>query len=342
MAAQQAARNAGSRHTRNHRYSIVTGQGRSGTNWLLDLLDTSPDTFCRNEPNAIPGSPFEVLGPLWLNDVNADIWEREWDGVADVATLSMGERDHPFAVQKSFTRPLVQQLKIADRYHGRRSLESLRRVFPSLRPGQFPMPSIVASSNSLAKAHGVLKINRANGVLRWVLNNRPDVPVINIVRHPAGRHLSYTKRFLSLHDHDEALAESRSWLHTIREHDDVWGDRFGDIEAMDHLDAHMWMWRYVNESLDDTGLPSRQYHRLVYEELGADPLGHVELLYKALDLQWDADAQKAAKDAVQLSNWGKVEDFQAVADAWKRNLDRDDADRIMKHLAASPMASLWR
>ena len=42
-------------------YAFVTGNGRSGTNWLLELLDLSPQTFCRSEPSGIETSPLKAL-----------------------------------------------------------------------------------------------------------------------------------------------------------------------------------------------------------------------------------------------------------------------------------------
>ena len=38
------------------RYVLIAGQGRSGTNWLLQILDLSSQTHCRNEPNDCIGS----------------------------------------------------------------------------------------------------------------------------------------------------------------------------------------------------------------------------------------------------------------------------------------------
>ena len=42
-------------------YALITGQGRSGTNWLLELFDASSKTFCRNEPDRLEGSPLGLL-----------------------------------------------------------------------------------------------------------------------------------------------------------------------------------------------------------------------------------------------------------------------------------------
>lgn len=323
------------------RYSVVTGQGRSGTNWLLDMVDTSPETFCRSEPNALDGSPFEVLGPLWLNDVNVELWERQWDRVAALSLRSMGERDHPFPVRKDYVRSMAQKCGAIDRLHGRRSRKAMGVMMPSLRHSQWPFPAWAAAPDRLAGAHGVLKVNRANGLLRWILVARPDVPVVNIIRHPAGRHLSYTRRFLSAQDGAKVLATTHDQLRLIATHESAWKSRFGDIERMDHLESQMWIWRYVNESLEETGEGVANYHRVVYEELTADPVGHAERLYVALGLVWNASTQSAAHRMANHSVWGRVDDPQSVAEAWRTELPSEDIERIDELLTESPLASLW-
>jgi len=42
-------------------YALVSGHGRSGTNWLLELLDLSPQTFRRSEPRGVETSPLRKL-----------------------------------------------------------------------------------------------------------------------------------------------------------------------------------------------------------------------------------------------------------------------------------------
>lgn len=41
-------------------YVLVVG-GRSGSTWVLDLLDQSAETFCRNEPYGAAGSSLARL-----------------------------------------------------------------------------------------------------------------------------------------------------------------------------------------------------------------------------------------------------------------------------------------
>ena len=42
-------------------YALLIGQGRSGTNYLLSLLDQSAATHCRNEPDQLDSSALSRL-----------------------------------------------------------------------------------------------------------------------------------------------------------------------------------------------------------------------------------------------------------------------------------------
>ena len=44
-------------------YALLLGQGRSGTNYLLHLLNQSPLTHCRNEPDEVEDSALRRLSP---------------------------------------------------------------------------------------------------------------------------------------------------------------------------------------------------------------------------------------------------------------------------------------
>lgn len=54
-------------------YLLIAGHERSGTNWLLEIFNLSPRTFCRNEPYGIDGSPLAALklvtSPGWVDYV---------------------------------------------------------------------------------------------------------------------------------------------------------------------------------------------------------------------------------------------------------------------------------
>ena len=43
------------------RLNVIAGRGRSGSNFLLHLLNHSPRTFCRNEPNMFDGTALSNL-----------------------------------------------------------------------------------------------------------------------------------------------------------------------------------------------------------------------------------------------------------------------------------------
>src|SRR4051812_20363205 len=83
------------------RYVLIAGQGRSGTNWLLEIFDRSPRTHCRNEPNECAGSALSELASGWTFDpeLGAEL-EPVWDEAIARTAASFGDRDHAIPVPK--------------------------------------------------------------------------------------------------------------------------------------------------------------------------------------------------------------------------------------------------
>ena len=76
------------------RYVLITGQGRSGTNWLLEILDQSRQTHCRNEPNGCAGSALSALplGQMSCPEQEAKL-ESAWDAaIIRASSRSFGDR----------------------------------------------------------------------------------------------------------------------------------------------------------------------------------------------------------------------------------------------------------
>ncbi len=91
------------------KYILIVGQGRSGTNWLLDLLDLSVMTHCRNEPNKLETSLFSQLpSPLVRQSVD-DVFGQKWNQAIASAALKMSGRDRIGNTGKSHLYELVRQ-----------------------------------------------------------------------------------------------------------------------------------------------------------------------------------------------------------------------------------------
>jgi hypothetical protein len=311
------------------RYVLLTGQGRSGTNWLVDILDLSPRTHCRNEP-ALEGSALSRLPNGWPQ--NRDL-EALWDqAVADTAR-SMGMRDHLLQVRKAYFRPGVQALGLVRIVQSYRCRRVLGHLVPAWHTNEWPIPRWLASERDLARALHVFKINQKPGWITWVLKNRPEARVLHIVRHPGGFFNSYAKRWLALADAEQVLRDNRARLEMVAASDPAWAERFGDIASLSLVEAELWFWRYAAESIHAAGQNSSQYQLIVYEDLVRDPLGVARAAYDGCGLPWTATIEQTIQRMAQES--------EAIATAWRKKLKGEHREMVERILEDSPLREWW-
>ena len=72
----------------NAAYALIAGHGRSGTNWLLHLLDRAAATHCRNEPNEIAGNEFAALPSPFVPVVDPTAFAEPWSRAVAEALMA--------------------------------------------------------------------------------------------------------------------------------------------------------------------------------------------------------------------------------------------------------------
>src|SRR5947207_2507909 len=203
---------------------------RSGTNWLLEILDQSRQTHCRNEPNECPGSALAALpsGQTCHPGLGAEL-ESAWDQAIARASRSFGGRDHLIPVRKDHFSRLAQQVELVRLARGKRLRKVLGSVLRAPLPEEWPIPSWVGSRRRRDRLLPVLKFTIIPGWIVWALRNRPAAHVLHIVRHPGGFLNSYIKRWLSYQANREQVERmNRDMLVTVASHEPAWAERFAD------------------------------------------------------------------------------------------------------------------
>ncbi len=328
-------------------YALIIGNGRSGTNWLLSILDASPLTHCRNEPHDILDSPFHSLPDAWELRDNPALMDEKWDSFVNWTGTHMGERDHRIANPKAHVYPLAQQLGIAYWPVRPKIRRLLQMVLPELRQGEWKMPWWIGSQAKLDQAHAIIKINDLRAwIVRWLLKNRSDVPIIHIIRHPGGYLNSIISRFFS-HLNPEQLESERSLyqsiLRTAVQLDPQWAAQFGDIESMSLIEAVTWFWRYNNEEIYRTLQHYPNYMLVVYEELAMNPLKYAEKVYDFCQIPWNQSVEDLIQAGTKTSVWGKLSDTSAkVSVAWKSELSQEYQTLTKRVLNDSLMEDWWK
>ena len=310
-------------------YALIVGGGRSGTNWLLELFDQSPETFCRNEPYGAPESPLNELADdrFWVRHDQSALDSR-WDEVIAWTSTHMGERDHAIKVPKSYMFEISRTLGLYRMVQGPRLRRLTRRVIPALRGGEWPVPRWIAHPGRLAEATAILKLVAPPGWAVFVLQQRPQIPVFHIIRHPGGFLNSWANRWAAGRDMNEIKRKNEERLRRIGEVDPAWAERFGDITPMSADRSELWYWHYVNEVIYEAGKGRQQYHRIIYEDLVSDPARTMRRCYEAAGLSWDPVIE--ARISVAAS------DSAAIASAWRKKLASEHIELVEEFLSPIP------
>jgi len=310
-------------------YALIVGQGRSGTNWLLDLFDQSSETFCRNEPYGAAESPLNELieNRLYVYP-DQGLLEERWDEAARSTSVHMGERDHGISVPKAYLYEFSRVLGLCRAVQGPRSRRLLRLLLPSLRGGQWRAPSWVANPRKLAEATAILKLVTSPGWAVFVLRRRPTVPVFHIVRHPGGFLNSWVNRWVAGQDTEQNLRDEQQRLRGVAELDREWDERFGEIFSMSIEQCALWYWMYANQVIYEAGKQSDQYHHIVYEDLVADPVAVMKPCYEATGLGWSSDIEaRIARSALGSAS---------IASAWRNKLSPERIQLVEEFLQMEP------
>jgi hypothetical protein len=290
-------------------YGLIVGQGRSGTNWLLELFDLSPETFCRNEPYGASDSPLnDLLEHRWIEQPDQSLLEEHWDEAAQWTARHMGDRDPRVRVPKQYLYEPARRFGLYRAVHGPRLRHALSTFLPSLRGAEWAVPGWLGSPQNLEASLSILKLVTPPGWASFVLRHRPEIPVFHIIRHPGGFLNSWANRYLATQEKGLVRRENVERLRAVVAAEPRWAQLIGDIEAMEPDESELWYWRYANETIFRAGCGSSNYHRVIYEDLVSNPTPIMERLYPACGLSFTPKIRAAIEEtttssSVIAANW---------------------------------------
>ena len=275
-------------------YALLIGQGRSGTNYLLSLLDQSAATHCRNEPDQLDRSAFAALCEFRFFADDERRLAQGFEPAVRRAARCVGPRDHMAEVDKTWLRPGRRRagyFLLRQRY---RVVERLVRRRKPMDGRELVFPGWMVDAAALERSLHVFKLNAAVGLGAWALRARPEARVLHIVRHPGGFAKSWLKRWVRGEggmDRGKGNADRLSDEERLREvarRDARWARLFGDVESMSRAEGELWWWRWANETLHAAGQANARYTHVLYEDLAREPEAVARRVFEACGLAWDA------------------------------------------------------
>lgn len=326
---------------------FIFGYGRSGTNWLLNILNLHGDTHCRNEPNKQSTSLFKHL-PLSDGRFESDAsFETLWDDAVDWACTHYGERDRMPRSKKNYLYDLPFDLGMWRILEKQKIRLILSPLSPSLASSEWRLPWWLGPRHALEKARPVLKIVAQHNWCQWAVANRSDSHKIHIIRHPGGVMLSWAKRYLALNDPDKVLEANINRLKSVIDFKPEWGGVIGDLTTISVKEAEMWFWRYSTEELFGKGQKDDKYLLTIYEKIIANPLDEVRKIYEFCDLTIndeiiDQISPVDSQSVINQSVWyNKIPADSITANRWRDSISEADLQIIEKVLDGSSMQGWW-
>lgn len=316
-------------------YAMICSSGRSGSNWLLDILDLSAWTLSRSEPDeAASELAFaRILSAKELVGHGDDLLESMWDEVVAEASMSLGPRDHVMPRHKRYVRTWAKWSGADLLMRKHRLRRGLSLILPSIRGDEWRLPGWLVDQAYLAASVPIFKINNAPGWGVWALRHRPEARIVHLVRHPSGFLNSWVKRYLNANDSQQVLQANRARLQSVANVDATWGRLFGDIEAMPLEETELWYWRYANESLYVEGKGRESYLMIPFEQLAHEPLESAKQAFGFCGLTW---SDQIERHVVEMSRRSPQ-----IAKAWQSHLSAEQIAIVERVLDGSPLAEAW-
>jgi len=318
-------------------YVLITGHGRSGTTWLLSLMDLSPLTHCRQEPASreYKKNPWYDLPSRSRHLRKADLLTMEagWERAVAWSALRVGLRDLPLVVHKQHIHVLAQRLG-SDRLIKSRKLRHLiNRFYPYPSASEWYLPLWYGNRSALEQALPVFNLHRIPAWTTWVLENQPQAFVLHIVRHPGGYLNSWINFWLNKSNRDEVTCANRQRLWKVADANNYWKQKFGNIAQMSAEESELWFWRYATETIHNVGISSSNYHLIIYEDLVMRTIPVIRRIYDTCGLPWNSTLDQEVKATTSNS--------YAIASAWKSKLSNNRLDLVTKIINDSPLQELW-
>lgn len=297
------------------------------------MLNLSRETHCRNEPIAYPDSSLARLPSQITGLDRIDMDAAAWDEAVEWTAARMGQRDPPNALPKTYIWDGWRRLGVLRVVKSRRARRVLSRVLPSLSDSEWLPPRWLIKPQAFRRALPVFQLHGLLVWILWVLEDRADVHVLHLIRHPGGFLNSWMNRFLRLAPYDTVVHGSRERLRAIAEGDPQWREWVGPIDPMTVQETELWFWRYHNELIYNAGRGAPNYRLLVYEQLVENSEEHMRGVYAWSGLAWEA--RVAAAIGAMSSN------SSAIARKWRDKVGAEYDDLFERVLATSSLKCLW-
>lgn len=309
--------------------AIISGNGRSGSNRLLDILDLHPNTVCRNEVNEIPGGAFYGIGGE-LFELSATALQ-ELQTAIQSGKSRRSSRDRADYYHKAFLKKPARKILLPlSKKKIRNTLHALN-MMPNIH--EWKIPKALANTSELNKSTLVLKLNSCPEWARALSKTESQPYIIHNIRNPNQYLRSWYNRFIRAGAGSSSFEENFNDIPEILAHFKQSGaERLRAPNLTNIVEAEIWRWRFINEQIMSISDVSQKYLLVKYDEVEHDPSGTADRVHKFIGLEMDV---RARTKSVRMPN-------KLFSEKHKHKLDESLSGFLLDRvLEGSPLKPLF-
>jgi hypothetical protein len=171
--------------------------------------------------------------------------------------------------------------------------------------------------------------------INWILENKPEIHIIHLVRHPLGFINSWYNRYFASRDPEKTKAINVDRLRRIKKFDPSWTLPWdsGKEDEFSNKELELWYWRYANEALLTSGAKNASYNFVTYSELTHNTEKYLKKYYDLLSLEYSDKISKKILDASKKS--------ASLSEKWKEDASEEDLALAERILDGSPLKEFF-
>jgi hypothetical protein len=257
----------------------------------------------------------------------------QWDGLVDWLKVRLGINDPYPRPAKNHTWRAAQLLRLDRVVSSRRLRPIWSRIQTDSTSEEWRASRLTDNLAALQRARLVFKMPNVTAWLPALLEHRPGVRLVHLIRHPAGMLSSWYARYTNLTVEAEHAAVNRERMARVLRVRPEWQALVGDLDTMTASVAELWYWRFCNETIRATLATHDNNLFLTDEELLADPVEIARRVTRHCQLTWSDAAERFVSDLAP--HW------QAHSSPWRSVTSPDDAKAVERVLDGSELQGLW-
>lgn len=322
----------------NENLVLLFGLPRSGTTWIGKILDSSPRTIYKHEPdtdikmNGIPHYPHLEDFSEYHQTLNSYLKQvKQANSAFVVGKLPLFKKGYLNLATNKVLKLSIYVSKVCKKYFSI----------------NVPILSMVSRNTFLNNSlvwKSIESVSRL-GVLADVF---PQAKITLIIRHPCGHILSYIKgtEMKKMHVVNGDSVDEKVWNRRLStKQAKSYGLTLDKIKKMNKIEELSWIWVISNEEAITALEGNLNAQILYYDDFCAEPLKASKSLFKFSGVDWSEQSEAFVMESIARSDQEYFSVYKTplvVANKWRTTLQKEHIETIRNIISQSKLADKYQ